>query len=65
MCKDCGEYVIRSEMKEHKFEGFCDVIKQSKQELIDKQAKKEKEEFQKQLLEKIKVEKKVVRESPI
>ena len=44
-CGDCGEYVIRLEMREHKQEGYCDVIKISKQELAEKQEKKEKEEY--------------------
>ena len=52
-CEDCGEFVKKMEKEIHKFEGFCDVYKESKREKMQRETDKEMEKFQQQRLKEI------------
>ena len=49
-CPDCGEYVMRNDLRDHKQEGFCDAIKASKEEMNEEAAEAEKKRYQQNLL---------------
>ena len=49
-CADCGEFVKRTEKREHKSEGFCDIILASKKEGEQREAEKDKERHQQKLM---------------